>query len=114
MVERVVFPAGHYLIKQGDVGSVFYMLEEGEVKILKDGTEVARLKRGAHFGEQALLKDQRRNADVVATTDVRVLSLSQRDFLSLSHKVRTHVEDVQHEREYLEQNDEDDVMVDVR
>ena len=37
-----------------DIGTAFYILEAGETKIVKDGEEVARLKSGAHFGEQAL------------------------------------------------------------
>ena len=64
-VEERSFPANHVLIKQGDFGSTFYILERGEVKIVKDGNEVARLQKGAHFGEQAragqMLESHRRS-----------------------------------------------------
>ena len=62
-----------------------------QVRILKDGAEVARLPKGVHFGEQALLKNQRRNADVVAATEVVVLEMSQEDFQGIANKVRAHV-----------------------
>ena len=52
-VKQRTYPGGHRLIAQGEMGSVFYLLEAGEVKILEDGKEVAQLSRGAHFGEQA-------------------------------------------------------------
>ena len=50
-----------------------------EAKIsVHDRHEVARLEPGAHFGEQALLKNQLRTADVVAMSTVCALDISQR------------------------------------
>ena len=82
-VKHKTFPAKHPLITQGAIGSTFFLLEEGEVKIVKDGIEVARLKSGAHFGEQALLKKQRRTADVIALTQIKVLEISKEDFMPI-------------------------------
>ena len=85
-VKHRTFPDGHQLITQGEIGSTFFLLEEGEVKVLKDGLEVARLHKGAHFGEQALLKvvAQRRTADVVATTEIQVLEMSKEAFTAVA------------------------------
>jgi CRP-like cAMP-binding protein len=51
------------------------VLDEGEVRIEHGGGEVGQLGPGDVFGELALLGDGRRLADVVAVTDVRVLSM---------------------------------------
>ena len=53
------------------------MLEDGEVNVLVKGNVVAQLGKGAHFGEQALLTAQPRNADVIATTQCTVLEMTQ-------------------------------------
>ena len=49
---------------------------------------MARLQRGAHFGEQALVQDQRRTADVVATTEVQVLEMSQANFQAIAADIK--------------------------
>ena len=66
--------AGSRILHQGSPGYGFLVLDEGEVRIEHDGAEVGRLGPGDAFGELALLGDGRRHADVVAVTDVRVLS----------------------------------------
>ena len=75
------------------------MLAQGEVKVLIDGAEVARLQRGAHFGEQALLTNELRNADVIATDEVAVLELSQEDFQPIVAQVRQAIEAEQAKRQ---------------
>ncbi len=67
--------AGSRILHEGSSGYGFFVLDEGEVRIEHDGDEVGRLGPGDVFGELALLGDGRRHADVVAVTDVRVLSM---------------------------------------
>lgn len=65
------------IIRQNDPGSKFYLIREGTAKVTKnmDGvglggpTDVAELTAGEYFGEGALLKDEPRAANVVATSD---------------------------------------------
>ena len=45
------FSRRQHVIQQGDVGDTFFLLAEGEVKVTKDGVEVATLEPGACFGE---------------------------------------------------------------
>lgn len=65
------FVKGEYIIKEGEDGEYFYIIEEGFVICLKDiddSTEskitVRHLTRGDHFGELALLKDIKRTMSV--------------------------------------------------
>ena len=70
------FPAGDDVIRKGDAGDRFYVIEDGEVEV-----EGKILGRGASFGEIALLRDVPRTASVRARTDVLLRALERGDFL---------------------------------
>ncbi|KAI7838861.1 hypothetical protein COHA_007362 [Chlorella ohadii] len=76
--------AGEGVIKKGEDGDTFYIIEEGAcVVVADDGKELARLGPTAYFGERALLKNEPRAATVQAATDVRLLALGRDDFTRL-------------------------------
>lgn len=66
---------GITIVKQGDVGDRFYVVEHGRVVVRVDGAEVAEIGPGGYFGEIALLANQSRMADVVAVDDVALRSI---------------------------------------
>jgi Cyclic nucleotide-binding domain len=53
MLETV--QAGHVIIKQGETGDFFYVIEEGHVSFAVDNQHVGSAGRGGSFGELALL-----------------------------------------------------------
>eukprot|EP00933_Yihiella_yeosuensis_P070440 TRINITY_DN78546_c0_g1_i1.p1 TRINITY_DN78546_c0_g1~~TRINITY_DN78546_c0_g1_i1.p1 ORF type:complete len:410 (-),score=116.09 TRINITY_DN78546_c0_g1_i1:46-1275(-) len=77
------------IIKQGDVGDRFYIIEEGTARVDKvyvPGTpaqQVLEYSTGDYFGELALLTNEPRAATVTATTELRLLALSRRTFSDL-------------------------------
>jgi putative ABC transport system ATP-binding protein len=77
------FPAGSEIIRQGDVGNLFYVIGSGQVAIEMDGQQVNRLGPGAFFGEVALIRDQPRNATVRAVEDARCFVLHKADFQTI-------------------------------
>jgi len=81
------FRAGQTIIREGDIGDMLYVIEKGVCDASKmfDGKEVAvsQLKKGAFFGELAVMYDMPRNATVTAATDVEVVSLSREDIFSV-------------------------------
>lgn len=84
------FPAkaGDVIIKQGDEGDFYYVIKSGECKVTrtsKTGSELtlATLKGGDAFGEEALLSDAKRNANIVMATDGMLMRLSKEDFNEL-------------------------------
>lgn len=78
------FKEGQVIIREGDSGDDFFIIEEGEVICSQshDGTavEVCRLSTGAYFGEIALLTNRPRQATVTATGNVKCLSLKRKTF----------------------------------
>lgn len=84
-LETKKFPPGTSIIKEGDVGESFYILESGEAEVYKRGVEkpVNRYGKGGYFGELALLNDAPRAASVVSATEVKVATLGKNGFQRL-------------------------------
>ena len=68
-----VFAEGQRIIRQDVTGGGFYVILDGEAKIVIEGQERARLGRGDFFGEISILTDEPPTADVIATTLLRCL-----------------------------------------
>jgi CRP/FNR family transcriptional regulator, cyclic AMP receptor protein len=68
-----VFAEGQRVIRQDVSGGSFYVILDGEAKVVIDGQERARLSRGDFFGELSLLTDEAPAADVTATSLLRCL-----------------------------------------
>lgn len=81
--ERESFQCGATLVKQGDLGDVFYVIESGSVTVRINNRLVNTLGPKAYFGERALLKDEPRNATVTASSAVSALAISRPDFVRL-------------------------------
>lgn len=64
------FEPGEVIIRAGDTGDELFLISEGEVEVLRDDHEVARLGPAEFFGEVSLISGQPRNATVVATEPV--------------------------------------------
>lgn len=78
---EVRLPAATEIVRQGEPGDRFYIIEAGEAEVaFDDGTKV--LGPGASFGEIALLRDVPRTATVTARTDVLLRALERGDFLA--------------------------------
>jgi len=70
------FGAGEALVKEGVPGRVFYIVVEGQAKIVRRGRTIGRAGPGDSFGEMAILTTSPRSASVVAETPMEVLTLS--------------------------------------
>jgi len=79
-VTRVFFDAGQDIVREGDVGTSLFLIQEGEVEVIKRGeggteTQVATLGPGQQFGEVAVFQRVRRTATVRATTSARLVQI---------------------------------------
>lgn len=87
-IQEHVVKAGDVIIKQGDDGDYYYIIKHGKCKVTrpsKSGSELilATLSDGAAFGEEALLSEAKRNANIIMTTDGVLMRLSKADFNQL-------------------------------
>jgi putative ABC transport system ATP-binding protein len=76
-VTRRHFDAGEIVIEEGARGEELYLISQGEVEIMRDDHEVARLGPSEFFGELSLLSGEPRNATVVATEALDTYVLRQ-------------------------------------
>ncbi len=85
VTEEIVYPAGEFVIKEGDTGETMYMIASGEVSVVKgqgqdQEIELARIGTGDYFGEMALVDDVVRSATVRTEKESRLLVLHKQEF----------------------------------
>jgi rhodanese-related sulfurtransferase len=82
--ERKKVRRGETIIREGDDGTSYYVIEGGRCQVERviGGVKVllAELRGGNAFGEESLVSDAKRNATVVAQTDCDLLVLGKKDF----------------------------------
>src|SRR5262249_39837893 len=79
---HVLFPAGSTIIRTGDPGDRFYVVEDGRLEVEVDGWRVRDLEPGEGFGEIALVRDVPRPARVGATRARRRRAIAREPFLA--------------------------------
>jgi hypothetical protein len=81
LAKREVEP-GEWIIRQGEGGDRYYIIDDGIVDVVIDGTVVRTQGPGDGFGEIALIRDVPRTASIRATTQVAVWELDRDVFLA--------------------------------
>jgi CRP/FNR family transcriptional regulator, cyclic AMP receptor protein len=77
---EVDFPAERVIARQGEIGTGFFVIVDGMVRVTRDGEPVARLGPGEFFGELSVLDGGPRVAQVAAEVPTRCLALASWDF----------------------------------
>ena len=85
--DEVQKKAGTVLAKEGDVGSEFILIVEGEARVEKGGKTINNLPSSSFFGEVSIIDGKPRTATVIADTDVKLLVIHSRFFHELLEKV---------------------------
>ena len=78
---RVEAAPGDVVIREGDSGDRFYVIETGMVEVTKNGRHIAQLGPGDYVGEIALLRDVPRTASVTATAATVFQTLDRAHFI---------------------------------
>jgi CRP/FNR family transcriptional regulator, cyclic AMP receptor protein len=78
--EEVDFAEGRVIARQGEVGTGFFIVVDGTVRVVRDGETLATLGPGEFFGELSVLDGQPRIAQVVAEEPTTCLALASWDF----------------------------------
>jgi len=87
-------PAGWTFCREGEAGGDMYFLLEGAVGVAKAGRDLARLGRGAFFGEMSFLLGQARTATVSALEPCRCVRVHRKNFEALLREFPDLVEDM--------------------
>lgn len=87
---QLAYSAGERIFSQGDLGTEMFIIQEGEVEIVKhiggESHTLSRLEKGDFFGEMAVLEAMPRTADAVAATEVRVVAINGSRFDEMLRK----------------------------
>ena len=83
LADQIEWPEGKTLIKEGRVGSEFFVLIDGTVSVSRDGRKLGDLAAGEWVGEVALIARVPRTATVVTTSPIRALVLTGGGFSQL-------------------------------
>ena len=82
--EEQRYMEGGKVVREGDIGEAFYVIVEGEAKVVgRSGRAVNHLYPGDFFGEISLLDGGPRTATVVAATPLTMLALPRRALLDV-------------------------------
>lgn len=89
LVSHAHYNPGEFIFRQGDPPSNFYVLEQGEVEVVRHndgavGEVMAVLGPGSFFGERALIGNRPRVMSVRARTQVEVLTMGRNIFTRIS------------------------------
>jgi hypothetical protein len=80
-LRRTSAPAGEWIVREGDPGERYYLLERGRIEVSQGGEVLRHCGPGDSFGEIALLRGVPRTASVRALEEVSALVLEREDFL---------------------------------
>jgi CRP-like cAMP-binding protein len=87
-MEALSVKAGEMVIKQGDDGDYYYFIQQGRAQVTHETRagkiiKFAELDAGHGFGEEALVSDNKRNANVTMQTDGTLMRMAKEDFNAL-------------------------------
>jgi CRP-like cAMP-binding protein len=85
--DEVDVKAGKHLVDQGRFAYEFFIIEEGTAEVTHNGDHLADLGPGDFFGEIGILEDEPRTASVVATSDMTLIVMTDRDFRDMTRSL---------------------------
>ena len=90
---------GQILMKEGDYSTELIAIEEGTADVMKGGQTIASLGPGALIGEMGLLNREPRNADVIATSPMRVVKLTHWEIRRMSEDTLGRIQNIVKQRQ---------------
>lgn len=110
-----VYSVGQYVVRQGDTGDCMYVVQMGQLEVLKEGPDgavrIGILDAGDIFGEMSLFAGETRSASVRALDNAQVRTIDKDSFMRyakedsslalalvnmMSHRIRLLAEEVAH------------------
>jgi CRP-like cAMP-binding protein len=82
-VQSLDFKAGDVIFKEGDPARELFIVQSGEVEIRLGNRVLETLPQYSIFGEMALIDNAPRSATAVAVSDVKLVPVSEKQFMFL-------------------------------
>jgi CRP-like cAMP-binding protein len=93
---------GKLLVHEGDYSYDLIVIETGTADVIKGGKVIGSLGPGDVFGEMGMLSGGRRTADVIATSSMRLITLSKWDLKRISAEVSDQLQSLVEQRQKLD------------
>jgi CRP-like cAMP-binding protein len=103
LAAEVSVPEGKELVREGDYSYDVLAIEEGTATVERGGRKIAELGAGDVIGEMGVLERDQRNATVIATSPMLLMTLTSWDIRKLR---KSSPEVVDHLRQLVEQRKE--------
>lgn len=83
LMEEISYPEGRYIVRQGQVGTGFYLITSGRARVERGDRTLNTLGPGDFFGELSVLDQSPRMAHIFTEAPTTVLALASWDFNKL-------------------------------
>jgi CRP-like cAMP-binding protein len=93
--------SGKRLVHEGDYSYDLIVIESGTADVIKGGEVIGSLGPGDVFGEMGLLAGSKRMADVIATSSMRLITLTKYDLKRISDEVGDQLQSLVEQRQQL-------------
>jgi CRP-like cAMP-binding protein len=90
---------GKRLVHEGDYSYDLIVIESGTADVIKGGEVIGSLGPGDVFGEMGMLSGGKRTADVIATSSMRLITLSKSDLRRISTEVSDQLQSLVEQRQ---------------
>jgi CRP/FNR family transcriptional regulator, cyclic AMP receptor protein len=81
--QEMEFPARHYIVRQGELGTGLYLIISGQARVMRNNEHIDTMGPGDSFGELAILDQSPRSATVQSTEPTVCLALASWEVTSL-------------------------------
>jgi CRP-like cAMP-binding protein len=92
--DEIDVEAGKRLVSAGRFGYEFFVIENGTAEVVRGEEHIADLGPGDFFGEMAILGDTVRNADVIASSPMTAMVMTDASFRSLARRMPDVAEEI--------------------
>jgi CRP-like cAMP-binding protein len=89
---------GQILMKEGDYSVELIAIEEGTADVIQGGKKIASVGKGDLIGEMGLLEHRPRNADVIASSDMRLIKLTHWEIRRMSDETVARIQEMIQQR----------------
>ncbi|OMJ84060.1 hypothetical protein SteCoe_14871 [Stentor coeruleus] len=80
-------PSKEYVFQQGDIGSTFFIVEQGKLEVIRNGIKKTILQKGESFGDMSLLTDFPRRATIKTIEESALWGIGRDAFRYLVHQI---------------------------